>query len=287
MDILSKARKVESTLSRKLDRALQHWTKSAPLEPLETLHAIVDNVEERLEPSGRGQHVFPFNRIKVSILAGSRDSRARFAAVLESDRQLQERITNRLRDARCEPADLQVNVSYVARPAADWTRPEFHVAFDRVAAAERASAPGASAIELRITITHGSAEKPAYTFSVPRVNIGRCAEVRDSRNRLVRTNHVAFTDVNGTTNDTVSRRHAHIDYTDGSAEYRISDDHSAHGTSIVRNGKTIGVPSGSRGVRVLSGDEIVLGEARIRVKISRASDRAASVRSVAGRSVRL
>ncbi len=268
MDILSKARKVESTLARTLDRAVQQWTKSAPLEPLETLHAIVEAVEERLEPAGRGRHVFPFNKIKVSIAAASRDVRARYAAVLESDRQLQERITNRLRDARCEPAGLQVSVSYVARSGTDWMRPEFHIAFDRVTAAERAAAQDTSALDLRITVTHGSAERPAYTFSIPRINLGRCTEVRDSRNRLIRTNHVAFTDVDRTTNDTVSRRHAHIDYTAGSAEYRISDDHSAHGTSILRNGRTIEVPSGSRGIRLQSGDEIVLGEARVRVKIS-------------------
>jgi FHA domain-containing protein len=268
MDILRKARKVESTLARTMDRAVQHWTKSAPLEPLETLHAIVDAVEQRLEPAGRGTHVFPFNKIKVSILAGSRDIRARYAAVLESDRQLQERVINRLRDARCEPTDLQLSVSYVARPGADWTRPEFHVAFDRVTDVERASAQDADALELRMTVTHGSAEKPSYTFSVPRINIGRCAEVRDSRNRLIRTNHVVFTDVNGTTNDTVSRCHAHIDYAQGSPEYRIADDRSAHGTSIVRNGKTIEVPTGSRGIRLQTGDEIVLGEARVRVKIA-------------------
>ncbi len=103
MDILSKARKVESTLARALDRALQQWSKSGPLEPLETLHAIVEAVEARLEPAGRGTYVFPFNKVKVSIAAGSRDTRARFAAVLEGDRQLQERIIDRLRDAGCEP----------------------------------------------------------------------------------------------------------------------------------------------------------------------------------------
>jgi hypothetical protein len=271
MDILSKARKVESKLARTLDRALQQWTRSGPLEPLETLHAIVDAVEARLEPVGRGRYVLPFNKVKVSIAAGSRDIRARFAAVLEGDGQLQDRITNRLRDAGCESRSLQVGISYVARPGADWARPDFHVEFDRVAAAEAPSVPHASAVDLRMTITNGLAEKPTYTFSIPRINIGRCAEVRDSRNRLVRTNHVAFTDADRTTNDTVSRRHAHIDYTAVSADYRISDDRSAHGTSIVRDGRTIGVPSGSRGIRLQSGDEIVLGEARVRVKISRAS----------------
>ena len=269
MDILSKARKVESKLARVMDRAFQQWTKSGPLEPLETLHGIVEAVEARLEPAGRGKHVFPYNKIKVSIAAGPRDVRARFAAVLEGDRQMQERIANRLREAGCDPAGLQVGVSYVARPRAEWSRPEFHVEFDRVTVAESPSAPAASAVDLRITVTNGSADKPVYTFSIPRINIGRCAEVRDSRNRLIRTNHLAFTDGDGTANDTVSRRHAHIDYADKSADYRISDDGSAQGTSLLRNGKTIGVPSGSRGIRLQSGDEIVLGEARVRVKISK------------------
>jgi predicted component of type VI protein secretion system len=67
----------------------------------------------------------------------------------------------------------------------------------------------------------------------------------------------------------VSRRHAHIDYSDGSGDYRIIDDRSAHGTSILRNGKTIDVPTGSRGIRLQSGDDIVLGDARLRVKISK------------------
>jgi hypothetical protein len=266
MDILSKARKVESKLARTLDRALQQWTKSGPLEPLETLHAVVDAVEARLEPVGRGRYVFPFNKVKVSIVAGSRDVRARFAAVLEGDGQLQERIINRLRDAGCEPTPLQVGISYALRPGTDWPRPEFHVEFERVTA-EPLNAQHVSTSDLRITITHGSTEKPTYTFSIPRINIGRCAEVRDSRHRLIRTNHVAFTDADRTTNDTVSRRHAHIDYTDGSDDYRISDDRSAHGTSILRNGKMIEVPSGSRGIRLQSGDEIVLGEARIRVSV--------------------
>jgi hypothetical protein len=269
MDILSKARKVESKLARAMDRAFQQWTKSGPLEPLETLHGIVEAVEARLEPTGRGKYVLPYNKIKVSIAAGSRDVRARFAAVIESDRQLQERIADRLRKAGCDPAGLQVTVSYAARRGTDWARPEFHVEFDRVTVAELPGASAASAVDLRITVTNGSAEKPAYTFSMPRINIGRCAEVRDSRNRLIRTNHLAFTDSNGTTNDTVSRRHAHIDYADESADYRISDDGSSHGTSILRNGKTIGVPSGSRGIRLQSGDEIILGEARVRVKISK------------------
>lgn len=126
------------------------------------------------------------------------------------------------------------------------------------------AAPGA-ARQLQITIVSGTAEAPSYTFTLPRVNLGRCAEVRDSLSRLVRTNHVAFVDLAGTSNHSVSRQHAHIEYIESARQYRIRDDRSAHGTHIVRNGRTVPVPAGPRGVRLESGDEIVLGEARARV----------------------
>jgi len=83
MDILGKARKLESTLARHFDRAAQQWSKTGPRGPLEVLHGILHAVDERVEPAGRGTHVFPFNRIKVSIVAATRDTRARFASVID------------------------------------------------------------------------------------------------------------------------------------------------------------------------------------------------------------
>jgi pSer/pThr/pTyr-binding forkhead associated (FHA) protein len=66
-------------------------------------------------------------------------------------------------------------------------------------------------------------------------------------------------------NQSVSRQHAHITFDPGSGTYRLHDDGSVHGTDIMRNGRTITVPTGSRGVRLRSGDEIVLGDARLRI----------------------
>lgn len=266
MDILRKARKLESTLARTLDRAAQGWAGSGPREPLEILHAVVDSIEERVEPAGRGKHVFPFNRIKLSVVADSRDARARFAAVLDRNPPLQARIAKRLHDAGCDPTDVRVTTAYVARPESHWPRSEFHLVFDRVARPDSTTAERRPAPALKLTIVHGSAQKPSYTFALTRINLGRCAEVRDSLNRLVRTNHVAFADGEDT-NHSVSRRHAHIEYAEGSRQYRISDDRSAHGTSIVRNGRTIPVPAGSRGVRLQSGDEIIVGDARARISM--------------------
>jgi hypothetical protein len=273
MNILHKVRRLEAGMTRAVERAAREWSRSGAHEPLEIAQAIVDAVGARLEPAARGRYVFPFNRIHVSIAAASKDDRARFAAVLESEPTLTERITARLRDAGCDTGSLQVAVGYVPRPGADWNASEFHVDFTRGAPTVAAPAPARSAVqmpgsprELTITVVNGTAEQSSYVFTLPRVNLGRCAEVRDTLSRLVRSNHVAFVDL-GNANPSVSRRHAHIEYVEASGHYRIRDDRSAHGTSVVRNGRTVTVPAGSRGLRLESGDEIVLGEARARVRI--------------------
>jgi len=267
MDILGKARKLESTLARHFDRAAQQWSKTGPRGPLEVLHGILQAVDEHVEPAGRGTHVFPFNRIKVSIVATTRDARARFASVVDTDPTLQKRIAARLRQRGCEAAGVLVRISYVPQAESGWESPEYHVDFSQGATAELPAPDPEPGREITLTITNGAADKPDYALTMDRINLGRCEEVRDSRNRLVRTNHVVFKDSAGSTNDTVSRRHAHIDYNARSRDYRLSDDRSAYGTSIVRNGAAIEVPAGSRGIRLQTGDEIVLGEARLKVKL--------------------
>jgi hypothetical protein len=265
MDIIGKARKLEAKLTRTLDRAARQWARSGPRGPFEVVQAVLEAVQHRLEPAGRGTSVFPFNRMKLWVVAADRDARARFASVLEEPPTLQERIVNRLQQLGCDGPGLQVKVVYVAQAEPGWTTPEFHIEFARGAVDQPREHP--SIPELRLTVASGSADKPSYALALDRINLGRCADIRDSRNRLVRTNHVVFKEGAGSINESVSRCHAHIEYSERSRDYRLSDDRSAHGTSLVREGRTIGVPAGSRGVRLQSGDEIVLGEARLRVRI--------------------
>jgi hypothetical protein len=268
VDILGKARRLESKIARSLDSAAQRVSRTGAREPLEIAHAIVEALEQEVQPAGRGLHVFPFNRLKLLVVAPSREARARLEAVFEGETSLQDRIFNRLRSAGCEVSNLAVKTAYVSQAESQWTNPDFHIEFARVTGAGQVAAPADSVPRgLELTIVHGSAEKAAYSFTLSRIDLGRCAEVRDSRNRLIRTNHVAFADGAGELNQSVSRRHAHIDYTADSGHYRVYDDRSGHGTGVVRNGRTITVPPGSRGIRLQSGDEIVLGEARLRVKI--------------------
>jgi hypothetical protein len=267
MDILDKARRLESTLARSLDDAARRLAKSGARQPLEIVHAIVEAVEGRLEPAGRGGRVFPFNTITVYVATPTRELQSRFEAVFAAKPSLHARIVDRLGSAGTAPEDLTVTTSFVPKPEATWTSPDFHLEFDRV---EHPAPPLAADTgpqeQLKLVVVAGSAQKPSYAFALDRINLGRCTEVRDSRHRLIRTNHVAFADNAGGLNHTVSRRHAHIDYAANTHVYRLCDDGSAHGTSVVRNGKTIPVPVGARGIRLQPGDEIVLGEARLRVR---------------------
>jgi hypothetical protein len=267
MDLLGKARKLESTIARRFDRAARDAVGAGTREPLDIVHLVVDEVEHEIQPGGRGTRVFPFNSITLSVLASSREGRARFEAVLAGEPPLRERIIEHLRSKSCPIDDLALDVAYVARAAKNWRHPQFNLAFARVARAPTSDAqrdPALTRIEL--TVVRGTAERRTYSFAAKRIDLGRCAEVRDTRNRLIRTNHVAFVEGSGEVNQSVSRRHAHIAHEPTSGGYRLRDDGSVQGTSVVRNGSTVAVPPGSLGVRLRTGDELVLGEARLRIR---------------------
>jgi hypothetical protein len=267
MDILRKVRDLEAKISSRVDRTVGDFVQSGTREPIEIVHAIVEAAGKEVQASGRGRRVFPFNAVRVTILAPSRDARARFEAVLADGPPLRNRLLERLRADGCEVVDLDVALDYVARAPRSWRVPEFHLEFLRIENPQRHDPQGdATPLRVDLTVLSGVAEKRTYSFSATRIDLGRCGEVRDGRHRLVRTNHVAFVDASGEINQSVSRRHAHISHEPRSREFRLHDDGSEHGTGIVRGGRTVPVPRGARGIRLQSSDEIVLGDARLRVR---------------------
>jgi len=270
MDLLAKARKLETRISRKLDEAVEGFVGRSPRQPVEIVQAVIDGAEQQVQAAGRGRRVFPFNQITVHVLAASRSDKARFAAVADGPPTLAERIIDRLKSGGCTVGRLEVQVVYAPRAKPDWLAPEHHIVFDRLELPAPVEVPAQSAPatpKIELAVASGSAQRPSFTFTGERIDIGRRAEVLDHRQRLIRVNHIAFTEGDNDINRTVSRRHAHIAYAAASADYRVHDDGSSRGTAILRNGQTIRVPQGSRGIRLETGDEIVLGEARLRVKI--------------------
>jgi hypothetical protein len=268
MDIVGKARKLERKIARSLDAAVVELAGKSEPAPLEIVHAVLERAEHEIQEAGRGVRVFPFNKVKVVVAAPAADkgARARFAAVVDGPPSLAERLQGRLRAAGCPAGEIAVEVAYVKAPGANWENREFNVQFDRGAATAAPAASPATAPQLKLTVIAGKAARRIHVFSGGRVDIGRRSEVLDAKQRVVRTNHVAF-DEGPDENRSVSRRHAHVTFDPGTGQYRLQDDRSAHGTSILRRGRTIAVPAGSRGVRLESGDEVIVGQARLKVTV--------------------
>jgi len=275
MDIVGKARRLEQKIARTVDAAVGEFLGESGSSAIEIVHGVVEAAEQQVQEAGRGRRVFPFNRVVVYVPAPVRDrqTRARVAAVVEGPPSLADRLRERLESVGCRVEALATDVVYVPKPLSDWKSPDYHVKFERSAQVPIPSNSQSSGpSRLRLTVVTGAADQRVYGFTGGRIDIGRRAEVLDGRQRLVRTNHVAFSEEGPDVNRTVSRRHAHIEYRRTAREYRLWDDRSAHGTAVVRGGRTIPVLSGSRGTRLLPGDEIILGQARMRVGIESPSE---------------
>jgi hypothetical protein len=261
-DWLDRARDLEAAIESRVEGVSRRLAAS-PRQPLETMHAIVQTVAQEVQAVGRGRQTFPYTQLRVWLAAASARERARLSAACEGPPTLQDRIVERLRAEGCAVPLLPLKVSFVPVPKADWLDPAFHVEYGR---STPAPAEAADRSRLDLAVTHGTAERSSYAFTGTTVAIGRGREVRDRAGRLIRTNHVAFLEKTDDVSQTVSRQHARIEYEAGADAFRLHDDGAAHGTSVIRDGRGLPVPRG-RGLRLKSGDVIVLGEARVRVVI--------------------
>ena len=90
-------------------------------DPLELLHAALEDIETNAQPAGRGARVFPYERVIVHV----RQPEARRAAIEAVFAQLDARVRARLSAIRCEtPGRLPSDGQY--RPdesIAEWNSP--------------------------------------------------------------------------------------------------------------------------------------------------------------------
>ena len=271
-------RVLESRLTTAFEQAAQTVAGSnAAVPPIEAIELAVDEIASHVQPAGRGRFSFPFNRVTITFAAPTPEDEARFEGICEGPPSIHERVLRRLTSAGCDSPDVDVHVEYSpALPAQDsadgearpWSRDRlFSVALARVDASARA--PRGPAVCVDVIVLSGEADRGAYSFTTFPVAIGRGADVRDNRNQLLRINHVAFSESEHEVNRTVSRRHARIELDDATGRPRLVDDNSAQGTSIIRGGRGIAVPRGSRGLGLKSDDEIVIGQARLKVQVGK------------------
>ena len=262
---LAGARALEGRLATAVERAAASVAGAPAPTPLEILDRAIDRTAQHVLPAGRGRYGFPFARVEITFVAASPELQAHFEMLCVGPPMLQERVARRLRSAGCETPDVEVTYAFADAPEADWADRWFRIALARTAPEPAAIIAAAS---IALVVTHGVAERAEYTFTTTPIAIGRGTEVRDRRQQLLRVNHVAFVEGAGEATSSVSRRHARIERDEVSGRLRLIDDNSAQGTSLIRGGRGMAVPRGSRGLALQDGDEIVLGQARLTVRLA-------------------
>jgi len=274
-------------ISRDLHSRLKQFFDTpldASAAPIEIALAVLDDVEGRVEPFGRGRRGFPYTSLTIHILADEPD-RPRIDAALQT---IGQRILERLEELRCEsPRAPRVEIAWIDQRPAAWKPGQiFAVDYRRVpgaAGASRRTAPPApvtpgdpravASPHVVVSVLKGSASDAIYRFHEPVISIGRSEDPTDALGR-VRRNRVAFLDVVDGVTETVGRAHARLRFDQASGDYRLFDEGSSNGTAIVRSGETIPVPARDpRGVRVQSGDEVLVGRAVIRIDLPPGEER--------------
>ncbi len=216
---------------------------------------ILEAIESKVQTVARGERVFPYSRVVVTLVSADADRRALYQTAFGEGGRLETDIQEAFESVDCEvPRGFQVEVK-----TAETGDRKFEIEYGLEPAKVAIEEPRGVA---RITVVKGKATQEEYALEKARINIGRIAELTDAEQRVVRRNDVVFEE-GDEANTTVSRRHAHIKLDDG--DYRICDDGSEFGTRVFRDGRAIEVPAGNRrGERLRPGDEIYLGRACLR-----------------------
>jgi FHA domain len=290
-----------SEFEKSIERGFRRWTErmfgASHSDDLVSLHhAILEEIESKVETVARGRRVFPYAHLVVTLASPDAERRAVLAAAFAP--RLREDVAESLRAAGCDPPPA---FAVEIRTAESGERPfaiEYSVgqtidfrglptsgsglqaenppasgnagAGPSPAAPENVGAgharPAPAALPARLIVTKGQTEHAEYVLEKPRTNLGRLPELMDADQRIARRNDIVFEEGADGATSTVSRQHAHI-RRDG-PDYRLCDDGSEFGTRVFRDGRSIDVPAGNRrGEKLRPGDEIYLGRACLRFEL--------------------
>jgi hypothetical protein len=267
-DVTQKAVAIERLIDRRI-AAMAQARRSAP-HPLETHHAILEQIEAQVTAGPGGSHLFPYDHVTLELLAADAGATAAVEAMFEHGGGLHEEIRKRLTQRDCEmPAGLTCSIRRVT--TSDWPPDATYRLTFRRTGEEAGDKKHSQCADLILALPSGE-PGPAYRLADRRINVGRIPEARDRHGRLIRRNTMSVSDEYDP-RATVSRCHAHVDATfhsDRPAGYIVYDDASTYGTRVVRDGQAIVVHPGTVGVRLRDGDEIYFGAARANFRVTRA-----------------
>lgn len=230
--------------------------------PLELLEAALDELERKVQPSGRGARVFPYTRIVVHVAQPAGD-RAAIEAVFSG---LDARLRERLAEIRCDIPSALVTSTIVADSAVEG------MPLVRVECSTNGDSASRSAMvplpELQVAVVKGQCDRAEYTFSGGVIPIGRGIEPSDAFGR-VRHNEITFVDeIRDGITETVARAHARVEFDPVLAAYVVFNESGSNPTFVVRNGRSLPInPRDPRGVRLESGDRLHIGRAVLKMSV--------------------
>jgi hypothetical protein len=257
---MSLLRKIEKSLDQRM-RAIFSGGSEGPgaREAVELYRDALDQIAGRVTPGKRGDRLFPFNLVTIELRADDVERKAALETLFDPG-QLGEDIHATLKAERVTaPEGLTVAVKFPEE-----AQDELRVVCERSVKAPQGAGPMAITPARLVTITGVSSIPECYLDRI-RVNLGRVEDVADAAGRTIRHNELYFPEEAHEVNMSVSRSHAHVAFDPVSSEWRIFDDGSSVGTTLFRGGKRVDVPAhAARGVGLRSGDEIYLGQVRLR-----------------------
>ena len=262
MGFWDRLQKAEQNIKKRVENAFGHGASQTPLE---VRRAILDQVEFRIVVDTSGNR-FPFGKVQVQLKPPTEALRDVFEAAFLEDDSLKADILEKLKESQAKcPGELEIIIEILPVPDNPTLEPSlpFDIEFVKPEPLPKAEVPGTT-----LVVAKGTAEKTEYRFKKERILVGRLAEVLDREGRLVRKNDVVFLDNGDDINSTVGRSHARIWFDHERREFCIMDEASRFGTRIIREGRSIEVPSANpRGIRLRYGDEIYFGQACLRFEL--------------------
>jgi hypothetical protein len=226
-------------------------------EPIELRREVLREIADQVQPAGGGERIFPFTSLKVELSAPDATSQGALEAIFSLP-GFADDVKAAIADRGCKipPLDVQVEAKVIASDATP--APPYRIEYRRSAA----KGPGAAVPRPRakLVVLEGRADVRELTVDRDLLYIGRLKEVVNTRTGLERQNQLAFDE----TESTVSRKHARLEYEPDTGKFRLFNDPET--TSVSRDGR--GIPcDATRGVQLRSGDELILGRARIRFEV--------------------
>ncbi len=264
MGMKEKLLKAGGELRRRLENAFGRGTAN---KTSDIRREILEQVKSGTS-AGQGAKIFPYEKLSLQLKPVTAALHEAFKrSFLEGD-SLKADIRRTLADAQAvHPDAFQIVVKLLPAPRVQEPGSAAHSMF-QLEFVRIHPMPGREIPEAKLAIARGIAERPEYRTKGGRLLIGSLHEVLDREGRVVRRNDLVFIDNGDEINSTVGRVHARIWFDPETQEFYVMDEISHYGTRIVRNGRSIEVPSGNlRGIPLRSGDEIFFGQASLRFEL--------------------